>query len=229
MKRFAAVFAFVFATAALAQGGFPGKPVTMVVGFEPGGGTDTVARIVAKTLADNLGQQVVVENRAGAAGNIAVDYVAKQPADGTTLLLPNVGAHAIAPHKRGAPPIQGFLGPQVDSFLATPVSSIAQIKAGKARPIATPGSRRAALLPTVPTVAESGYPGYEALNWYASLGPARLPKELVDRLNRELVKVLGTPEVTGLLDKQGVEPQPGPPQELAHYIERQYQPSGQLG
>ncbi len=309
MRCFAAVFAFAFAAGALAQGGFPGKPVTMVVGFEPGGGTDTVARIVAKTLAENLGQQVVVENRAGAGGNIAVDYVAKAAPDGYTLVLANVGALAVNPHilktpydplrdltpitmavvfanvlvvqpalavnsladyvklarekpdtityassgiggaghlagellkrvahidivhvpyKGGGPAMQGFLGAQVDSFFATPVSSIAQIKAGKARPIATTGSRRAALLPNVPTVAESGYPGYEALNWYAYLGPARMPKELVDRLNRELVKVLGASEVVGLLDKQGVEPQPGTPEELARYIEREYQTWGKV-
>jgi len=309
MRCFAAVFAFAFAAGALAQGGFPGKPITMVVGFEPGGGTDTVARIVAKTLGENLGQQVVVENRAGAGGNIAVDYVAKSAADGYTLVLANVGALAVNPHilktpydplrdltpitmavvfanvlvvqpalavnsladyvklarekpdtityassgiggaghlagellkrvahidivhvpyKGGGPAMQGFLGAQVDSFFATPVSSIAQIKAGKARPIATTGSRRAALLPNVPTVAESGYPGYEALNWYAYLGPARMPKELVDRLNRELVKVLGTSEVVALLDKQGVEPQPGTPEELARYIEREYQTWGKV-
>lgn len=309
MKRFAAVFAFAFAAGALAQGGYPSKPVTTVVGFEPGGGTDTVARIVAKTLGENLGQQMVVENRAGAGGNIAVDNVAKSAPDGYTLVLANVGALAVNPHilktpydplrdltpitmavvfanvlvvqpalavnsladyvklarekpdtityassgiggaghlagellkrvahidivhvpyKGGGPAMQGFLGAQVDSFFATPVSSIAQIKAGKARPIVTTGSKRAALLPNVPTVAESGYPGYEALNWYAYLGPARMPKELVDRLNRELVKTLQTPEVIALLDKQGVEPQPGTPEELARYIEREYQTWGKV-
>ncbi len=309
MKRFAAVFALAFAAGALAQGGYPSKPVTTVVGFEPGGGTDTVARIVAKTLAENLGQQVVVENRPGAGGNIAVDYVAKAAADGYALVLANVGALAVNPHilktpydplrdltpitmavvfanvlvvqptlavssladyvklarekpdtityassgiggaghlagellkriahidivhvpyKGGGPAMQGFLGAQVDSFFATPVSSIAQIKAGKARPIVTTGAKRAALLPNVPTVAESGYPGYEALNWYAYLGPARMPKELVDRLNRELVKTLQTPEVIALLDKQGVEPQPGTPEELARYIEREYQTWGKV-
>src|SRR5256886_7858364 len=87
----------MFAATASAQGSFPSKPVTMVVGFEPGGGTDTVARIVAKTLGENLGQQVVVENRAGAGGNIAVDYVAKSAPDGYTVVLANVGALAVNP------------------------------------------------------------------------------------------------------------------------------------
>ena len=309
MRWIFAFFAFALATSALAQANFPSKPVTMVVGFEPGGGTDTVARIVAKTMGENLGQQVLVENRAGAGGNIAVDYVAKSAPDGYTIVLANVGALAVNPHllkvpydplrdlapitmavvfanvlvvqpslavtslaeyvklarekpatvtyassgiggaghlagellkmmaridivhvpyKGGGPAMQGFLGGQVASFFATPVSSIAQIKAGKARPIATTGSKRAALMPDVPTIAESGYPGYEALNWYAYLGPARLPKDLVDRLNRELVKALVAPEVQAAFDKQGVEAQPGTPEELARYIAREYQTWGKV-
>ena len=132
------------------------------------------------------------------------------------------------PYKGGGPAMQGFLGGQVASFFATPVSSIAQIKAGKARPIATTGARRSALLPDVPTIAEAGYPGYEALNWYAYLGPARLPKDLVDRLNRELVKALAAPEVQAAFDKQGVEAQPGTPEELARYIAREYQTWGRV-
>ena len=309
MRWISAFFALAVAASALAQASFPAKPVTMVVGFEPGGGTDTVARIVAKTMSENLGQQVLVENRAGAGGNIAVDYVAKSAPDGYTVVLANVGALAVNPHllkvpydplrdltpltmavvfanvlvvqpslavssladyvklarerpatvtyassgiggaghlagellkmmaqidivhvpyKGGGPAMQGFLGGQVASFFATPVSSIAQIKAGKARPIATTGSKRAALMPDVPTIAESGYPGYEALNWYAYLGPARLPKDLVDRLNRELVKALLAPEVQAAFDKQGVEAQPGTPEDLARYIAREYQTWGKV-
>ncbi|TMH86902.1 MAG: tripartite tricarboxylate transporter substrate binding protein [Betaproteobacteria bacterium] len=309
MRWICAFFALALAASALAQASFPAKPVTMVVGFEPGGGTDTVARIVAKTMGENLGQQVLVENRAGAGGNIAVDYVAKSAPDGYTIVLANVGALAVNPHllkvpydplrdlapitmavvfanvlvvqpslavsslaeyvklarekpatvtyassgiggaghlagellkmmaqidivhvpyKGGGPAMQGFLGGQVASFFATPVSSIAQIKAGKARPIATTGARRSALLPDVPTIAEAGYPGYEALNWYAYLGPARLPKDLVDRLNRELVKALAAPEVQAAFDKQGVEAQPGTPEELARYIAREFQTWGKV-
>ncbi|HZS69348.1 MAG TPA: tripartite tricarboxylate transporter substrate binding protein [Burkholderiales bacterium] len=296
------------ALAASAQN-FPAKPITTVVGFEPGGGTDTVARIVARPLGDILGQQVVVENRAGAGGNIAVDYVAKSAPDGYTLVLANVGAIAVNPHimkttydprrdltpitmavvfanvlvvqpglpiktlkdyveyakknpgkvtyassgiggaghlagellkkmaqidivhvpyKGGGPAMQGFLGKQVDSFFATPVSSIKQIEAGKARAIATTGTKRAALLPKVPTVAESGYPGYEALNWYAYYGPANLPKDIVARLNQSLVKALHSKEAVALLDKQGVEPQPGTPEELAKYSQREYDTWGRI-
>ena len=296
------------ALAASAQN-FPAKPITTVVGFEPGGGTDTAARIVAQPLGEILGQQVVVENRAGAGGDIAVDYVVKAAPDGYTLVLANVGSVAVNPHimktpynplkdltpitmgvvfanvlvvqpslpiktlrdyvdyakkhpgkvtyassgiggaghlagellkkmaqidivhvpyKGGGPAMQGFLGKQVDSFFATPVSSIKQIEAGKALAIATTGTKRAALLPKVPTVAESGFPGYEALNWYAYYGPANMPKDLVARLNQAIVKALKSAEAIKLLDKQGVEPQPGTPEELAKYTKREYDTWGKV-
>src|SRR5919109_3490683 len=93
----AAALGITFALGALAQG-FPAKPITIVVGFEPGGGTDTTARILQKPLGEQMGQQVIVENRAGAGGNIAVDYVAKSAPDGYTIVLANVGALAVNPH-----------------------------------------------------------------------------------------------------------------------------------
>ncbi|HUQ75862.1 MAG TPA: tripartite tricarboxylate transporter substrate binding protein [Burkholderiales bacterium] len=288
---------------------YPAKAITTVVGFEPGGGTDTVARIVAKTLSEQVGQQVVVENRAGAGGDIAVDYVAKSAPDGYTLVLANVGALTVNPHmlkvpydpmkdltpitmgvvfsnvlivqpslpvknladyvelarkkpgeityassgiggaghlagellkkvakidivhvpyKGGGPAMTGFLGAQVTSFFATPVSSIGGIKGGKARAIAVTGSKRTKLLPDVPTVAESGYQGYEALNWYAYLGPANMPREVVERLNKELHKALTNREVLAAMDKQGVEPQPGTPDELARYMRREYDTWGKV-
>jgi tripartite-type tricarboxylate transporter receptor subunit TctC len=309
LARTAFALCLAFAGTVAAQGNFPAKPIITVVGFEPGGGTDTVARIVSKTLGDNLGQQALVENRAGAGGNIAVDYVAKSAPDGYTIVLANVGSVAVNPHllklpydplrdltpiimasvfgnvlvvqpslpvrtvadyvklakekpgtityassgiggaghlageflrlvakidivhvpyKGGGPAMTGFLGAQVDSFFATPTSSIGQIQGGKARAIATTGSKRAALLPDVPTVAESGYPGYEALNWYAYFGPRGMQRDIVERLNREIAKVLNNPEAAALLQKQGVEPQPGTPEELARYLEREYQTWGKV-
>jgi len=309
MKRWMLALALAGGAASAAAQNFPAKPITTVVGFEPGGGTDTVARIVAQPLGEILGQQVVVENRAGAGGDIAVDYVVKAAPDGYTLVLANVGSVAVNPHimktpynplkdltpitmgvvfanvlvvqptlpiktlrdyvdyakqhpgkvtyassgiggaghlagellkkmaqidivhvpyKGGGPAMQGFLGKQVDSFFATPVSSIKQIEAGKANAIATTGTKRAALLPNVPTVAESGYQGYEALNWYAYFGPANMPKDLVQRLNQAIVKALKSPEAIKLLDKQGVEPQPGTPEELAKYLAREYDTWGKV-
>jgi len=308
MKYVSAVAALAFAACALAQGSYPNKAVTTVVGFEPGGGTDTTARIIAPALSELLGQQVVVENRAGAGGDIAVDYVAKQTPDGYSLVLANVGALAVNPHilktpydplkdlapvtmavvfpnvlvvqpalpvksvadyvklardkpgityassgiggaghlagellkgmakidivhvpyKGGGPAMQGFLGGQVDSFFATPISSISQIRSGRARPIATTGAKRAALMPDVPTVAESGFPGYEALNWYGYLAPAKTPKEIIDRLARDIGKALANPQVVAALNKTGVEPQPMTPEEFGRYIAREYQTWGKV-
>src|SRR5262245_9394041 len=93
-----AAIAMTCASIVVAQTNYPSRPVTIVVGFAPGGGTDTVARIMQKTLGDNLGQQVLVENKTGAGGNIATDFVAKAPPDGHTILLGNVGSLAVAPH-----------------------------------------------------------------------------------------------------------------------------------
>src|SRR6185503_19740044 len=100
MNRFtrgAAAAALAFAGAAFAQGNFPSRPVTITVGFAPGGGTDTAARVIAKKLSENIGQSVVVENRAGAGGNIAAQHVATAPPDGYTLHLTSVGPMSVAP------------------------------------------------------------------------------------------------------------------------------------
>jgi tripartite-type tricarboxylate transporter receptor subunit TctC len=308
MKTRVMLAALAFAaTSAFAQ--YPNKPITIVVGFEPGGGTDTTARIVQGPLGEQVGQQIVVENRAGAGGNIAVDHVAKAAPDGYTLVLANVGALAVNPHilktpydplkdlvpismaaefanvlvvqpnlgintvadyvkaarekpgtityassgiggaghlsgellrgmakidivhvpyKGGGPAMQGFLGGQVASFFATPISSISQIRAGKAKAVATTGSKRAALMPDVPTVAESGYAGYEALNWYGFLAPRGTSKEIVERLNKEIVKALANPQVVSALHKTGTEPKSSTPEEFATYIKREYDTWGKV-
>jgi tripartite-type tricarboxylate transporter receptor subunit TctC len=305
-----AALALLAANGVQAQSGYPNHPITMVVGFAPGGGTDAVARILAKNLGESLGQQVVVENKAGAGGNIATEAVARAAPDGYTILLGSVGSLAVAPHvisnlgyaplrdfapitmavvfsnvlvvqaalpiqnlgdfvklakekpgtvtfgssgilgaghlagellkiranidilhvpyKGGGPAMQGMLGGQVTSIFATPVSSGGQVKAGKIRAIATTGPKRAALLPDVPTVAESGYPGFEAMNWYAYLAPAKTPKDIVERLNRELVKALKDPVVVDLLHKQGLEPSPSSSAELAQYMQREYETWGKV-
>lgn len=294
---------------ALAQA-YPTHPVTSVVGFAPGGGTDTVSRIIAKTLGDQLGQQVLTDNRAGAGGNIATDFVAKAPPDGYTLLLGNVGSLTVAPHlvkglpydplhdlapismavvfpnlivvhpsvpantlgefiklakdkpgtitygssgiggaghlagellkmvakidlvhvpfKGGGPAMQAMLGGQIDAYFATPVAAGAHVKAGRAKALATTGPKRDPFMPDVPTVAESGYPGYEATNWYAYMAPAKTPKDVVARLNREIVKALGAPEVKDLLHKQGLEPRPSSPEELAAHMKREYETWGRV-
>jgi tripartite-type tricarboxylate transporter receptor subunit TctC len=302
--------ALAWAGGAFGQGTYPSRPVSMVVGFAPGGGTDTVARILAKTVGDALGQQIVVENKAGAGGNIATDYVAHAAPDGHTLLLGNVGSLTVAPHlvanlpydplrdfapitmavvfanvvvvpaslpaqtlpefvklarekpgtitygssgiggaghlsgellkdaakidivhvpyKGGGPAMQGLLGGQIHAYFAAPASVVGHLKAGRVRALATTGSKRAQLLPDVPTIAESGYPGYEAMNWYAYVAPAKTPKEIIDRLNREIVKALAAPDVVALLHKQGLEPSSSSPEELGRYIKSEYETWGKV-
>jgi tripartite-type tricarboxylate transporter receptor subunit TctC len=132
------------------------------------------------------------------------------------------------PFKGGGPAMQGFLGGQVSTLIATPVSSVAHVRAGKAKALATTGSKRAALMPDVPTIAESGYPGYEVLNWYGLLGPAKMPKEAVDRMNREVMRALANPETVAQMHKTGVEPQSSTPAEFAMYIEREYKRWGKV-
>ena len=289
---------------AWAQGGFPSRPVTMVVGFAPGGGTDTAARIVAKAASEALGQSVVVENRAGAGGNIAHEQVARAAPDGHTILLGSVGPLTVAPHmiknlpydplqdlvpvtmavtfanvlvvhdgvpvrtladyiklanekpgtltygssgiggaghlsgelfrmmskasivhvpyKGGGPAMQDLLGKQIASIFATPISAGPHIKAGKIRAIAVTSAQRTSFMPEVPTIAESGFAGFEATNWYAYVLPAKTPDAIVERWNRELVKILNDPAVRQALLAQGMEPAPSSREALAAYIRREY-------
>lgn len=309
MRVLVLIAALCVSQGALAQA-YPSRTVTSVVGFAPGGGTDTVSRIIAKTLGEQLGQQVVTENKAGAGGNIATDFVAKAAPDGYTILLGNVGSLAVAPHlvaslpydplrdlepitmavvfpnlivvhpsvpantlaefiklakdkpgtitygssgiggaghlagellkmmakidlvhvpfKGGGPAMQAMLGGQIAAYFATPVAAGVHVKAGKAKALATTGPRRDPFMPDVPTVAEVGYPRYEATNWYAYMAPAKTPKDVIARLNREIVKALGTPEVKNLLNKQGLEPAPSTPGELAKHIKREHETWGRV-
>ena len=298
-----AAFLAALAPSAFAQGAYPNRTINMVVGFAPGGGTDTVARIVAKKVGDSVGQTVIVENKAGAGGTVAVHQVAKSPPDGYTIVLANVGSLAVAPYliaklpydplrdlapltmavefpnvlvvqpsmpaktlaefvqlakaspgtigygssgiggighlagallgivadidivhvpyKGGGPAMQDLLGGQIPAMIATPPTALPHVKAGKIRALATTGAARAALMPDVPTVAESGYPGYEATNWYAYLAPAGTPKDVLARLHRELVEALNAPDVREQLDRQGIEAKPGTPEELTKTMERE--------
>ena len=283
--------------------GYPSRPVTVLVGFAPGGGTDIAARIIAKPLSALLGQNVVVENRPGAGGNIATDLTARAVPDGHTISLATVGALSVAPHlnaklpydprrdlapitmavvfanvlvvhpsvqannvadfirlantkpgsmgygtsgvggtghlagelfrlmakadvvhvpyKGGGPAMSDLLGGQIPSGFASAPSALPHIKAGKIRALATTGLRRSTFLPNVPTVAESGFPGYDATNWYAYIAPAKTPREIIERLNRDLVRALNTPETRDQLLANGMEPQPGSAEELGRVIESQ--------
>jgi tripartite-type tricarboxylate transporter receptor subunit TctC len=276
-------------TQAQAQDFPPARPVTLVVGFAAGGAADSAARLIAKKLGENIGRPVVVDNRAGAGGNIAHQHVAAGPADGSMLLFGSIGPLTIAPHmmkvgydpfkdlapisggvyfpnvlvvhkalgvktlaefiqlaktksggvdfastgvgsashlagellnqragigmvhvpyKGGAPAMQDLLGARVSSYFSTPSTALPYIETGRLIPLASTGLTRTASLPNVPTVAESGYPGFEALNWYAFVAPGKTPVAILDRWNQEIVKALNDPEVKAALDQHGLTPQP---------------------
>ncbi len=302
--------ALLAASGAHAQQNFPSRPITLIVGFAAGGATDTAARIIARKLSENLGQSVVVDNRAGAGGNIAHQQIATAPPDGYTILLGSVGPLAVAPHlvkdlpydpqkdiapltmgvvfpnvlvvnpnvpaktlqefvalakaqpgkleygstgvgsasnlagellkqragidlthvpyKGGGAAMPDILGGRIASYWSPPSTALPHIQTGKLRPLAVTGLVRSPSLPNVPTVAESGYPGFEATNWYAFVAPGKTPPELLERWNRELVKVLNSPDVREKLLEHGLEPHPGTREELAAYIRKETETWGRV-
>jgi tripartite-type tricarboxylate transporter receptor subunit TctC len=302
--------AMLVASSALAQANFPTRSVLLTVGFAPGGGTDTAARIVAKKLSENIGQSVVVENKAGAGGNIAAQHVATAAPDGYTLHLTSVGPMSVAPamqkslpydpkkdiapitmgvvfpnaivihpsvaaktlaeyvalakqkpgelnyassgvggaghltgelfkqragidlvhipYKGGGPAMTDLLGGRVTMYPGVPSTVAPHVEAGRLRVLATTGAKRSRFMPSVPTIAESGYPGFEATNWYAFVASSKVPKDILDYWNRELIKVLNDPAVSAELAKHGLEPMPGTREELARYIDKETETWGKV-
>ena len=297
-----AACSLMLASLAQAQDFPPRKPVTLVVGFAAGGAADVAARLIAKKLGENIGQTVVVDNKAGAGGNIAHQQVANGPADGTMLLFGSIGPLTIAPHlmklpydpfkdlapvsggvnfpnvlvvhqgagvktladfvakakkkadavdfastgagsashlagelfsqragvqmlhipyKGGAPALQDLLGERVTSYFSAARTAMPHVEAGKLIPLATTGLTRPAYLPNIPTVAESGYPGFEALNWYAFVAPGKTPAALLDRWNIEIVKVLNDPTINEALNKHGLSPMPTSRADLTAFMRKE--------
>lgn len=123
------------------------------------------------------------------------------------------------PYKGGAPAMTDLLGGRVAAYFSAPPSAMPHIETGKLIPIATSGPMRLPALPKVPTVAESGFPGFDATNWYAFVAPAKTPVPILNRWNQELVKALSAPDVREELLKHGLSPQPGTRAELARFID----------
>ncbi|WP_367846588.1 Bug family tripartite tricarboxylate transporter substrate binding protein [Rhodoferax sp. WC2427] len=294
--------ALCLATPARAQDFPPKKPVTLVVGFAAGGAADAAARLIARKLGEDIGQTVIIDNKAGAGGNIAHQQVANGPADGSMLLFGSIGPLTIAPHvmkvsydpfkdlaaisggvnfpnvlvvhkglgvktlaefvalakkkpgsidfastgagsashlagelfsqragidmvhvpyKGGAPALQDLLGERIASYFSAPPTALPHVEAGKLIPLATTGLARPAYMPTIPTVAESGYPGFEALNWYAFVAPGKTPVAILERWNQAIVKVLADPGVKQALDKHGLTPQPTTRAELTDFMRKE--------
>jgi len=122
------------------------------------------------------------------------------------------------PYKGGAPAIIALVSGEVNMVFATAETAVPQVKAGKIRALGVTTAKRSALLPDLPTIAEGGLPGYEANNWYGLLAPAKTPAAIVERLNREVVKVLNMPNVKEQLFRSGLDASPSTPKEFGAYI-----------
>jgi tripartite-type tricarboxylate transporter receptor subunit TctC len=265
---------------------YPSKPIRWIIGFPPGGGADTVARVMAPWLSERLGQQVIIENRPGASSGLAAQAVANSPPDGHTLLFlgasalintllsenlpynvqrdiapvsglidypmvmianPSVPANTIAeivahakanpgkvtmasfgsgsashlagelfkimagvnmvhvPYRGGAPMITDLVGGQVQVGFDVMVTALPQIRAGKLRALGVCGSKRFAMLPDVPTIAET-VAGYEAGTWAGVGVPKGTPREIISRLNREVNEGLAQPNIRSRLADVGTIP-----------------------
>lgn len=277
----------------------PSGPVRIVVGFAPGGGTDILARVIGQKLADMWKTQVIVENKAGASGTIAADYVAKQPGDGTLLHMAHINSHAIVPnlqklgydaekdfqpialvgvtpnllicgqmqpaktvadlvalckanpgkisfgsagpgsaqhlalemfmlqagvkaihvpYKGSGPMLTDLIGGQVQYSFDTMTAATPHVKNGKAVAIAQTRQKRAAGHPNVPTMAESGFPQFEATTWYGLVGPSKLPLALAKRMNEDVNKALQMPDVMEKLEASGAEDGGGSVEKFAEFM-----------
>jgi tripartite-type tricarboxylate transporter receptor subunit TctC len=298
-----AVATVMLSLSAMAQTAFPSKPVRIIVPQTPGGASDALARIVGQKLSEKWGQPVVIENRAGAGGNIGMDAVAKSPTDGYTLLMSYVGSHAInvsiykklpfdpeadfaavatlanvpfvaaangklpvtnmkelaayaaknpvsfgsagngsvnhllgemfnayntasgssaasakmlhVPYKGAAPALTDLISGQIQ-LVFTSLPSVAQhIKAGTVNGLAVTGSKRAAAFKDIPTIAESGYPGFVINPWFGLFAPKGTPAAVVQQINADVRKILEDKATVEKFAALGAEPYDTKPEEFA--------------
>jgi tripartite-type tricarboxylate transporter receptor subunit TctC len=277
---------------------YPARPVRLIVPYPPGGGTDTLARVVSQKLSETLGQQVVMDNRPGAGANIGMELAARSAPDGYTLVLATISnaistslysrlnydlvrdfapvtllattPHLLAvhpslpvgsvkdlialakarpgqlvyssagsgtpthlagelfdymagvnmthvPYKGGGPSVVALLGGEVTASFATMPSVLPHVKSGKLRGVAVTTSRRSPSAPNLPTVAESGLPGFDMGSWYGLMAPAGTPAAVVSHLNAETIKVLKLADVKQRLDNSGFDALVSTPEEYAAY------------
>ncbi len=278
---------------------WPSKTIRYIVPWPPGGGADVLSRIVSPRLSEALGQQIVIDNRGGAAGNIGAELAAKSPPDGHTIVFAYAGTHAInpsiyskmpfresdfapiiwlsevpqvlvvhpslpvkhvkdlialakakpdqltygssgsgamnhltaalfgmmtqssivhVPYKGGGPAAIALLSGEISMIFGEPATVVQQIKAGKVRAVAVTSAKRALALPDLPTVAESGVPGYEVTSWNGILAPAGTPPDIVRRYNAELNKIIAAPDMKQRMIDNGFEPVGGSPEKFGDKI-----------
>ena len=291
--------AWCLAACAAAAQTFPVKPVRIVSPYPPGGGNDTLARTLTPKLTENLGQQVIVDNRPGANTIIGTEHAARSAPDGYTMVLvPNVlainpylyaklpydavkdfapitlvgisplvvalhpsvpvkdvrGLLALArsrpgqvqygssgigsvghvgvsllesmtavkldhiPYKGTAPMLVDVMNGQLSFTFASALGAMPHVKNGRLRAIAVTSAKRSSALPGLPTIAESGVPGYEFILWYGLVAPAGVPADIVGRLNAEIGKALRDPGISAKLANQGVDANPSTPQAFSELI-----------
>ncbi|HKU70591.1 MAG TPA: tripartite tricarboxylate transporter substrate binding protein [Burkholderiales bacterium] len=280
---------------------YPSKPVRIIVGAAPGGGTDFVSRLMAAKLTELVGQQVFVENRSGAGSTIGYEYGVRAAPDGYTLTMitgswsinpslyplkfnaltdytpivwvargpyvivvhPSLpvkttrelvslakahpgqitygssGLGAIVhlttalfeykagikmthiPYKGGGPAMTDLLAGNIQLLFATSPVGLPQVKAGRLRALAVTTPDRLAAEPKIPTVAESGVPGYEVTNWHGLIGPKGLPRPVVERLNSEMNKILTQKEMGERLETEGLAAAGGTPERLYEQVKKE--------
>ena len=296
-----AVLLALLATAPAAAQSWPDRPVRLIVPFPAGSATDVVSRLVAQKLSARLGQQFVVENRAGASGAIGADLIAKAAPDGATMGLITASTHALAPalgaklpydtakdfkpvsmifdapyalvlypgipvgsvadlvalakanpgkfnygsaglaslahlagalfatstgielthvpYRSSAQSSIDMITGRLDMQFATIAPTLANIREGKLKALATTGTGRVAALRDVPTMIEAGVKDYDVSLWAAYAMPVGTPDEIVGKLNAELRAILSDVETVEALQKQGFEPLPGPPDTVTKRIQ----------
>jgi tripartite-type tricarboxylate transporter receptor subunit TctC len=279
---------------------YPTKPITLMIGFAPGGPSDVMARILTRKMEEILKQPIVIENRAGAGGGIAGTAVARAAPDGYTVLLatgsllainvslyknlgydpekdfepisvigtqtnvlythPSVPAKSLAeliahakdnpgklsfgsggngtpahlagellkieakldmthvPFRGTGPALQAVIGGHVPMAYNPPSPLIPHIQSGAIRPIAITTLKRTVVLPEVPTIAESGFPGFEATTWHALVAPAGTPKDVISALHQATAATVNDPGVRKALTDLGVDVVGGTPEELRAYL-----------
>jgi tripartite-type tricarboxylate transporter receptor subunit TctC len=298
------VAAAAFAPNAMAQT-YPVKPIRVIVHFPPGGPTDLVARAVGQRMTEAWGQQVIVENRPGAAGIIGVETAVRAAPDGYTLLLGTGGSMSVAPatgrklpydvftdlapitlavinpqmlvvhpslparsipelikvakskpgainyasvgpgspqhlgmeklkhmtgidmvhipYKGTAPAITDVLAGHVSLMFNSMPTVLPHVQVKKLRAIAVSSPKRSPAAPDVPTVAEQGVPGFGYVTWYGYFAPAGTPKDIIAKLNAEFVRILKEKDLAERLIREGAEPAPGTPEQLAKFMRAEYE------
>ena len=190
---------------------WPNRPVTMVVPFPAGAAVDTLARAVAHALSEDFGKQFIVENRAGAGGNLGATAVAKAAADGHTWLFGTPAPIALNKFM-----YKGLAYDSERDFMPTYLPLVA---GGKVRALAVTTSQRVAQLPDVPTVQEAGFGGFEATAWYAIVAPTGTPPDIVSKVNKAVNAFLKSDKGKTVLEQNSLQGVGGSPEDLKAFID----------